>query len=549
MSPTGGHAVVSALVDAGVEVVFGIPGTHNLEIYRALAESGIRVVTPRHEQGAGYAADAYARVSGKPGVVITTTGPGLTNVTTAAATAYADSIPMLVLSPGMPRNMAPGSDVGWLHEMKDQQGHLDAALERSVRVQSGDEAREAITDTFTRWQSGRCRPVHIEAPVDVLDEPWERGDGDRTTGDSHSAEALNRLVPCAEDLRAAAQVLAEAASVLVIAGGGARHAASELRSVAEALDAPVLTSTSGKGVLPENHELSLGAAIRLTEAHRLIAEVDALLVVGAVLGDDELWGHQLQARGAVVRIDVEAAQLHKNLAATHPLHGDAAATLSALGDALPATVAGSLGRCAPELRKTLDEQAMRDGAVYAPYHEALARVLPPATIIAGDSAQACYFGTVHQWPAMRPGQFLYPSGFATLGYGIPAGIGGALAAPDTPVVVISGDGGVMFTIQEFATAADLGLPLTVIVMNNSGFQEIREEMQARGIAQLGVDVRSPNFPLLAEALGGHGVRVASPDELAAEVSRALQRPGPTLIEVPIDSSLPPASAAEGGSAS
>lgn len=202
-------------------------------------------------------------------------------------------------------------------------------------------------------------------------------------------------------------------------------------------------SVNGKGILPETHPLSLGAAIRLAEAHRIISGAQALLVVGSVLGDDELWGHTVQASGTVVRI----------------------------------------------------------------------------------------FGTAHQWPSLRPGQFVYPAGYATLGYGIPGGIGAALAAPGTPVVVLAGDGGTMFTIQEFATAVDLGLGLPVVVMNNGGFQEIREGMADRGIQPLAVDVRSPDFPLLGKALGGEGRRADAPAELAAAVTEALEGTVPTLIEV------------------
>jgi len=177
---SGGHAVVRALVDNGVDLVFGIPGTHNLEIYRYLADSGIRHVTPRHEQGGGYAADAYARVSGRPGVLITTTGPGLTNATTAAATAYADSIPMLLISPGMPRGMER-KDIGWLHEVKDQHAHLEAIVDTSIRVDSAAEAYAAITATFRRWRISRPRPVHTEVPVDVLDEAYDPGSLTATT--------------------------------------------------------------------------------------------------------------------------------------------------------------------------------------------------------------------------------------------------------------------------------------------------------------------------------------------------------------------------------
>jgi acetolactate synthase-1/2/3 large subunit len=518
--------VVQALTANGVELVFGIPGTHNLEIYRALPGSGIRHVTPRHEQGGGYAADAYARVSGRPGVVVTTTGPGLTNASTALATSYADSIPVLLISPGVPRGIER-QDIGWLHELRDQHAHL-AAIVDSHRVDSAAEAVAVVNNAFANWRVARPRPVHVEIPLDVLDGEAQPADGTAVVPAATSPPS-----PSDDAVAAAADALAAASSVVIVAGGGARTATDELRAVAERLDAPVITTVNGKGVLPETHRLSLGASIRLPVAQQIISGSGALLVVGTVLGDDELWGQVVQHDGAVVRIDIDADQLHKNLPSTHPLHGAAGGVLRRLEEALPAKPASSLGEQAGELRARCDEAALETGRPFAPWHAALREVLPPETVISGDSAQVSYFGTAHQWPAQRPGQFVYPAGYATLGYGIPGGIGASLGAPGTPVVVVAGDGGTMFTIQEFATAADLHLPLPVIVMNNGGFQEIREGMESRGMAPLAVDVRSPDFPLLGEALGGAGARAATPTELAAEVSKALSRDVPTLIDVPL----------------
>lgn len=524
MSPSGGHAVVQALQENDVELVFGIPGTHNLEIYRHLHEAPIRHVTPRHEQGGGYAADAYARVSGRPGVVITTTGPGLTNATSAAATAYADSIPMLLVSPGMPRGKER-QDIGWLHEMKDQHAHMDAVVERSIRVDSATEAYAAVHETFARWNTRRPRPVHIEVPVDVLEGAYNPGDL------NEPASAGVAPTPTPEEISAAAKLAAGAPSVVIVAGGGARRATEEVRQLAERLNAPVITTVNGKGTLPETHPLSLGASIRLFAAQRIISQAAALIVIGSVLGDAELWGHRVEANGFVIRIDIDERQLQKNLPATHPLHGDAAETLRLLLNDLPEEVEGRLGGRASELRSECEAAAAHQGEPFLSYHSALRNVLPTETIFAGDSAQVSYFGTAHQWPSLRPGQFVYPAGFATLGYGIPGGIGAALAAPNTPVIVLVGDGGTMFTVQEFATAVDLGLALPVVVMNNGGFQEIREGMEHAGIPPIAVDVRSPDFPALGRALGGEGLRIKGPEKLAKAVIEALGRAVATLIEV------------------
>lgn len=313
----GGAAVVETLAANGVDTIFGIPGTHNLELYRHLGAAGIRPVTPRHEQGAGYAAEAYARVSGRPGVVITTSGPGMTNAMTAAATAYAESQPMLVVSPGVPTG-TEGRDLGQLHETKDSRGAMDHLVRWSRRVRSADEAAEAVADAFASFRGGRPRPVHVEIPIDVLEQDW--------TGEAWVAPEPGALQPAAEPVHTAAALLAAAQRPMIIAGGGAVDASAEVTALAEAVGAPVATSVNGKGVVDEGHPLSVGASIRLRALQEAAAASDALLVVGSELGGSDLWEGSIRG-GTVIRVDVEAGQLHKNCRADVALLGDAAATL------------------------------------------------------------------------------------------------------------------------------------------------------------------------------------------------------------------------------
>ncbi|HTU31356.1 MAG TPA: thiamine pyrophosphate-binding protein [Solirubrobacteraceae bacterium] len=525
---TGGAAVVSALERNGVATVFGIPGSHNLEIYRHLAESSIEHVPVRHEQGGGYAADGYARAGGQPGVVITTTGPGLTNTCTPAATAYADSIPILLISPGVPQGIER-ADVGWLHEMKDQHAHLDTLVQRSVRVTSAEEAARTIDDTFAAWRVSRRRPVHLEVPLDVLDGPWSPEDG------SDVPDLAPRALPSlpGDQVAQISATLAGARRPALVAGGGAREAADAVRAFAEQLQTPVVTTANGKGVLPESHPLSLGASIRLRCVQRFLDRADVLVVVGSELGDSDLWGGTLQPGGTVIRIDLDAGQLQKNLPASLTLQADAGQALTAI--LADVAAAGREDRHAQiaELRREADAEAMQDGARYRAIQDALRSSLPADAIVAGDSAQVSYFGTVHFWPMDAPGRFLYPAGFATLGYGLPAAIGAKLADRTATVATVVGDGGFLFTAQELATAAELGLCLPIVVVDNGGFAEIREEMQSRGIAPLGVDRRSPDFAKLAEALGGRGVHAGGVEELPRLVRESLEHPLPTVIALTI----------------
>jgi len=521
---TGGAAVVAALVAEGVEVVFGIPGTHNLELYRALAGSGLRHVTPRHEQGAGYAADGYARTSGRPGVCFTTSGPAVNNVAAAVATAHADSVPLLVVAPGAPRGLA-GADVGELHEMRDSRGSMAGVAERSVRVDSAAEAAAVVRETFARWRTRRTRPVFLEVPVDVLEGPW-----DGVLPPPVDPPALPS--PGAADLDRATALLAGARRPALLVGRGAAGAPDAVRALAEQLDAPVVTTVGGKGVLDEGHRLSVGAAVRLAPAQELLAAADAVLVVGTGLSDAELWGWEPALPTANVRVDLEPEQLTKRHTPAVGLAGDAGAVLAALTARLPAQHSGREdgGARTAAARSACAEAAAADPGPWRALNAALAAALPGA-VVAGDSSQVTYYGTAHHWPASRPGQLLYPVVYATLGYGLPAAIGAKVARPDAPVLALVGDGALMFSVAELMTAVEQRLALPVVVVDNGGYAEIREGMDARGIERLAVDLATPDFAALGRAFGAHGVQAGGVAEVVDAVLAALEADRPTVVAV------------------
>ena len=418
----GGAAVVETLAAHGVDTIFGIPGTHNLELYRHFGGNGVRAITPRHEQGAGYAAEAYARVSGRPGVVVTTSGPGLTNAMTAAATAYAESQPVLLLSSGMPTG-TEGRDLGQLHEAKNVSGAMDQLVSWSRRVRDADEAASAVTEAFSGFTGRRPRPVHIEIPVDVLEQAW--------TGEPRIGTPVAAPAPDQDAVRRVAELLAAADRPLIIAGGGAVDAQAELTALAEALGAPIATTVNGKGTVDEAHLLSVGASVRLRALQKAAADSDALLLVGTELGDSDLWGGQIRGQ-IVIRCDIDPAQLDKNCPADHALLGDAAATLNALFAALPTKPAGGEQRAAG-LRTACREEAAVDADLYAEVNAAVRAALPADAVLAGDSSQVTYFGSVHFFDLPAPRRFCYSPGFATLGYGLPAGLGAAIGRPGAPV--------------------------------------------------------------------------------------------------------------------
>lgn len=522
---TGGAAVIDSLVAHGVRDVFGIPGTHNLELYRYLPAAGVRHVVTRHEQGAGYAADGYARVTGRPGVFITTSGPGITNAVTALATSYADSVPTLAVSPGVPRGKV-GADFGWLHEVKHQQAALDAVCGRSIRVEHADEIPEVVATVFEQFATGRPRPVHLEVPVDVLEGEWVR----------RRAPVRNvpsPLHPARSAIEAVAGAIAGAIRPVVIAGGGARRASAQVRALAE-YGVPILTTVNGKGVLDEAHPAALGAAVRLRAAHEVANAADVLLIVGSEVGDADLWGGVLRPGAAgertVIRIDLDPAQMHKNVQADLAVLGDAAAVL---GDVLEVLRnKGFAPRPVEPLRahrEAIAAEAGRDAGPWAPIQRSLAAALPVDTVVAGDSSQVTYYGTVHHWPFTPANRLLYPTGYATLGYGLPAAIGAKVAQPARPVIGLFGDGAAMFSIQELITATEQRLALPIVIVDNGGYAEIREQMVHRGITPQAVDLYRPDIPALARAIGAHGVVAATADDIASLAAEALTTDRPTVI--------------------
>ena len=522
---TTARAVLETLRGYGVDTVFGIPGTHSLEFYRPLRELGIRAVTTRHEQGAAYGADGWSQVSGLPGVVITTSGPGLLNSLSGAATAYAESRPMIILSPGRPVGH-DFRDIGSLHETKNPSAAVDAIVGRSRRVTSGAEAVTMVHDAFRDFAHSRPRPVHIEIPLDVLEAELDYTDrqvAPRRLGAPQPAPV--------DDVRRAAEVLRSAERPVVLAGGGSLAAGARLLELAELLEAPVITTTNGKGAIPERHRLSLGADLRLSTAHEFLRSADALLVIGSKVGEAELWGGDITPRGPVVRVDIMRDQMLCNLDPDIELPGHSAAVVPQLLEAV-----GPLPPRPPrdltEVFARLDDEGRRTAPELAALNETIMAVVPEDTIIGGDSSQVTYLGSTTFFRARLPHSLLYMGTYATLGYGLPASIGAKLAAPHRPVLCLVGDGALMFSIQELMTAVELGVDLPIVCVDNGGYGEIRQNMTDRDIDPLAVDLRQPDWPALAEAFGAVGFR-ATQENLAEKIVEALAVEGPSLVHLRI----------------
>jgi thiamine pyrophosphate-dependent acetolactate synthase large subunit-like protein len=521
-----GAAMVRLLEAYGVDTVFGIPGVHTLELYRGLAGSAIRHVTPRHEQGAAFMADGYARATGRPGVCVLITGPGLTNAATGIGQAFSDSVPMLVITSVAERRDL-GMRRGRLHEIVDQRATIAPLCAFSHTLLSADELPLVLARAFAVFASQRPRPVHIEIPLDVITEPLSR-----------PARALplpGRPAPEPDAGARAAALLAGARAPMIFAGGGAEHAAAEVRRLAERIDAPVVTTVAGKGIMPEGHPLSLGSLLDVTAITDAVGAADVALIVGSELSETDFWWGVPDFTGAVIRIDLDPAVIMNGPPTEVAILADAVLTLDAILAALPgpparrsgatrvaALLAGADAGLTPLRRKhvrTLD---------------ALRAALPDDAQLYTDMTQIAYTG--NSWFRTGvPGTWHHPSGFGTLGYALPAAIGAKVARPETAIVALAGDGGLLFTVQELASAAELGLPLPVIVWHNDGYGQIRDGMIERGIQPIGVSIQPPDFPALARAFRCHAAVPQDRASLIEAVRTALSADRPTLIEVREDS--------------
>ncbi|RLV57417.1 acetolactate synthase [Aeromicrobium phragmitis] len=516
---TGGQALVAALAHHGVDTVFGIPGTHNLAAYAALTEHGIAHVSPRHEQGAGYAADGYARSTGRVGVALTTTGPAILNAASAAAQAYSDSVPVLFVSPGMPLQH-PGRGNGLLHEIKDQSAAMAAILGESLRVTSVEEIPVAVSQAFALMTAGRPRPVHLEIPLDLLDA--------RADVQPVPPAPAGRRAPDAAAVSAAVERLASAERPVVVVGGGAGGAAPQVAALLDRLDAAVVSTANGKGVVPEDHPSFVGAGLQHRSVLDLCEDADVVLAVGTEFAPSDWWSGLPPLDASTIRIDVDAASITTNVVPGMSIVADAAEALDAIVELLPQRDVS--GWAAPWRERFLAD-ARAEGGPWLDLVASVAEVLPRDAVVAVDNAMAGYYGFLSNLPLFRPRSFLYPTGAGTLGFGLPAGIGAKVADPAAPVIVVQGDGGIMFSIAELAMAAQLRIALPIIVVDNGGYGEIRNEMDDRGEQVHAVGLGSPDFCALAESLGCRGVRAADAAEVGTAVKVALDADRPTLIHV------------------
>ena len=520
---TCGEATIHLLQKYGVTTVFGIPGVHTLDFCRGL-DKGVTHVQTRNEQGAGFMAEGWARATGQPGVALVISGPGVTNATTALGQAWADSLPVLLISAEAASNTI-GKGWGVLHEVTEQKKVTEPLTALSATARRAADVPELLAQAFTIFASGRPRPVHISIPIDAQAE---------TVTDGWQPVALPpRPIATLDQIEHASALLKSASRPVIMTGGGAAEAGEDLTAITEALGAIVVSSTAGKGIVPDNHPLALSASAVRPEVQRFLDEADVILAVGTELSETDSFIERMALNGRLIRIDIDPAKINDFYPAEIGIIADAAPAMAMLRAVLDGHKAND--RAGAEAKVTALRQEIANNLTasekqHAKLLGALAEIAPTETIWSGDACQLVYTGAFAM-PMRKPRKWFYPAGYCALGNALPNAIGAKLARPECPVAVMAGDGGFMFTMPELVTAAELGLPLPIIIWENGGLKQIQDDMDIRGIARVGVEGINPDFVALARACHCHGVK---PDSMAAFESafaEALGADRPTIIVV------------------
>ena len=526
---TGGEVLVRCLESHGVTHIFGIPGDVTIPIYAALQKSSLIHITTRHEQGAGFMADGYYRASRQPGVAVVISGPGVTNIATAMGEAYTDSVPLLVLSADV-STADYGKSADFNHEIGDQQSLTAPICAKSVRVESIKDIPMVVNDAFEHFRTFWPQTIHVGIPTDILEEIHS------IEFPSFSRRALT--VPEPAQIEQAAKIIRSANFPIMILGGGSHRARQITPKLAEAINAPVITTMNGKDSFPNDHPLYLRGGLHFAGIIEALNSSDAILAVGTQLGRSDFLTtpaatalpQYATREKPLIRIDITPSQLQANLPAMVELLGDSKAVVEALLELLKNGRQSIPPQRVQKIKKRVDAEAKTIGGKYRPWLSAVRANLPKNGVVAIDSTLVAYLG----FPFIDipiDGSWLYPSAFGTLGYALPAAIGAKIANRKRPAITIIGDGGFLFTCAELLTAAENGISLPVVVWNDHGFGTIRQGMINSGMPPVGVDFSIPDLAHLATGFGCLYENPRTPEELGHCIKRSLEHSVPTVIEV------------------
>ncbi len=535
MRISAGEAIARTLIVNGVDTLFGLPGAQTYPLFDALTrlKNEIRTVGVRHEQAAGYMALGYAKATGRLGVYSVVPGPGVLNSAAALATAWGTSAPVLCVTGQVP-SRALGKGRGHLHELPDQRGTLASFVKAALRIERVEDVTAVVSDAIRIAVSGRPGPVTVEMSWDAMQQAGEVSLPAPVRADPHPALDAKRLAD-------AVALIDAAEHPLILTGGGAQAASAEVRALAEKLGAPVAAFRGGRGVVAEDHPLSITSYA----ASLLYKQVDLIIGVGSRLEMPYMrWADMSTVvtvppdRPKLVRIDIDPLE-HARLKAHAPLLADAADGARALAQG----VADKQDRDRTwfESARSEAERAIQVVQPHVDYLRVIRDAVPRDGFLVGELCQAG-FTSYFTYPVYTPRTYVTEGYMGTLGFGFPTALGVKAAHPGRAVVSITGDGGFMFGMQELATAAEHKLALVTILFNNGSYGNVRRDFKNLYKSEaVTADYTNPDYQLLAKSFGVASAKVASPAELAPVLARALHADAPTLIEVsvPRDSEVSP----------
>ncbi|WP_431039953.1 thiamine pyrophosphate-binding protein [Streptomyces sp. P9-1] len=522
----GGDLVVETLAGLGATTVFGLPGQHALGMFDALRRSDLRYVGLRMENNAGFAADAYGRITGEAAPLLLSTGPGALTSLAALQEAAAASAPVLAISSQVPTAGLGGGRHGYLHELPDQAASFRGVVKSVHTVRTASQIPSAIAAAWKSALTVPHGPVWVEIPQDVLL-------AETVLPVVTAMDATPDELPPRPELTAlAAHLLSGAERPAIVAGGGVvrSDASGKLRQLAERIQAPVVTTPGGKGAFPWTHPLSLQSWIEDRHTTDFLEDADVLLVVGSGLGELSSNYHTFAPRGRVIQIEADLGKLESN----HPgigIHADARLALQALletvepreDDTAPARVRELLDR----VRARIDGQ---DLALEQQVLTAVRRALPTGSPSFWDMTILAYWAW-SAFDAMGPNHLHSAQGAGGLGYGFPAALGAAVADPTRPVLAVSGDGGALYSIAELATARQYDLDVTWLIVDDGGYGILREYMTDAFGEPTATELTRPDYVALAESFGVPGIRT-TPETLEEDLTKSLSTPGPSVVVLP-----------------
>jgi acetolactate synthase-1/2/3 large subunit len=535
----GAELLVDALAAHGVRHAFGIPGDE-VFMFDALRRSRLDFVVARHEQGAAFMADVYARVSGRPGVCFSTLGPGATNLVTGIANAFLDRSPVVAISDQVPSHQL----LDGVHQYLDLEALFGPITKWRATLKDGHSIPCAVADAFRCAMTERKGPVHLTLPADVLaravSEPAAAAQPPPMNGHDHLPAGLNGAAEGVEQLLALLQ--AAEAPIAIIGNLPTRaRANAELIDLVEAFQLPVFTTYMGKGAVPEDHPLSLGVLSRHAgqSLSAVFEPADLVLTVGfdPVEGvSPALWSVGRAKR--TVALDAQANEDEAGIPADLHVAGDLKRLLAELLTRRNGRASRSCWLDAAAVRTQIQQRlrgqpAASDGAM-RPQEvvDTIRQVVDPSAIIVGDVGLNKYaVGLCFE--AREPGTVIFSNGLSALGFALPGAIGARLARPEAQVIAVSGDGGFLMNVQELETAARRALPVVAIVLRDNSYGLIKRMQENRFGCSFGVDLGNPDLPALARSFGAAGVRVTRPDELAMALADALTAEQPTVIDIPV----------------